>query len=120
MDPKGPSFIGLHERLDGVTDRPREASDMIVEHCVILGGQPSGTARAVAGRSRLDVHSTDITDQFEHVRHMTELLSTFGGHLRDATVETDEAGDIDTSGLFTEISRQVDKDAWFVGAHGEN
>ena len=114
---KGPSFIGLHELLDDITDRFREHSDMLAERCVILGGQPAGTAQAVAGKSRLDAYSTDITDQADHVRHMTERLITFGGHLRDAISKSDDAGDIDTSDLFTEISRAVDKDAWFIGAH---
>ena len=114
---KGSSFIGLHELLDDITGRLRDHSDMIAERCVILGGQPSGTAQAVSGKSRLPEYSTDITDQDDHVRHMTERLITFGGHLRDAIAKSDEAGDIDTSDLFTEISRAVDKDAWFVGAH---
>ena len=114
---KGDSFIGLHELLDDVTGRLREASDMLAERCVILGGQPSGTAQAVAGKSRLPEYNTDITAQDDHVRNMTDRLITFGGHLRDAIETTDKAGDIDTSDLFTEISRTVDKDAWFLGAH---
>lgn len=114
---KGSSFIGLHELLDDVTDRLREHSDMIAERCVILGGQPSGTSQVVAADSRLKAYSTDIQSQEEHVRNMTERLIAFGGHLRDAISGADEAGDLDTADLFTEISRSVDKDAWFVGAH---
>ena len=114
---KGSSFIGLHELLDDITDRLRGHSDMLAERCVILGGQPSGTAQAVSGKSRLDAYSTDIQEQDDHVRAMTERLITFGGHLRDAIPQAEEAGDIDTSDLFTEISRAVDKDAWFIGAH---
>jgi len=28
-----------------------------------------------------------------------------------------ELGDVDTADLFTEISRQIDKDLWFIEAH---
>ena len=114
---KGPSFIGLHELLDDITGRLRDHSDALAERCVILGGQPAGTAAAVSGKSRLKEYSTDVSDQDDHVRLMTEHLITFGGHLRDAINKADEAGDMDTSDLFTEISRSVDKDAWFIGAH---
>lgn len=114
---KGSSFIGLHELLDQVANRSREHSDLLAERCVILGGQPQGTTQAVAKDTRLESYPTGVTKQNEHVAAMTERLMSFGENLRNAITSADEAGDIDTSDLFTEISREVDKDAWFIGAH---
>jgi starvation-inducible DNA-binding protein len=37
--------------------------------------------------------------------------------LRKAIDVADKAGDADTADLFTEVSRAVDKDAWFIGAN---
>ncbi|MCC2629550.1 MAG: starvation/stationary phase protection protein Dps, partial [Thermomicrobiales bacterium] len=37
--------------------------------------------------------------------------------MRAAIDEADEAGDKDTADLFTEISRELDKDLWFLQAH---
>jgi len=42
-----------------------------------------------------------------------------GGEIRKAAGAAGAAGDEDTADLFTEISRSVDKDAWFIGANAE-
>ncbi|MGB6229787.1 MAG: DNA starvation/stationary phase protection protein Dps [Litorimonas sp.] len=114
---KGPSFIGLHELMDAVYDRMSEASDMIAERCIILGGHTHGTLEQVAGASTVDAYPGDISWQGDHVTALTERLMAFGALLRDSIQAAGEAGDEDTADLFTEISRTVDKDAWFVGAH---
>lgn len=116
---KGPSFIGLHELMDQVALHIRDASDMIAERMVILGGQPNGTVQAVSKDTSLDAYPVDITDQNKHVDEVTSRLMSFGASLKDALDGAGEIGDEDTADLFTEISRIVDKDAWFVGAHNK-
>jgi starvation-inducible DNA-binding protein len=44
-------------------------------------------------------------------------LAAFGKLARAAIDVADEAGDRDTADLFTGVSRQIDKDLWFVEAH---
>lgn len=117
---RGPSFIGLHELLDDIADRMRDRSDLIAERAVILGGHTAGTTQAVAEGSSLEPYPTDIKDQEKHVIALTERLIAFGKSLRACIEETEEAGDVDTADLFTEISRGIDKDAWFIGAHSTN
>src|SRR5215471_18122422 len=51
---KGPNFIGLHELFDEIHESVESYVDMIAERAVQLGGVAEGTARTVAGRSRLD------------------------------------------------------------------
>ncbi len=114
---KGSSFIGLHELLDDVADRSREHSDLIAERCVILGGHPKGTTQEIAKDTRLSPYPADITRQEDHVKAITDRLMAFGKNLRNAIEAAEEGGDSDTADLFTEVSREVDKDAWFVGAH---
>ena len=43
----------------------------------------------------------------------------FGAKLRENIEAASEAGDADTEDLFTEVSRVIDKDAWFIGAHND-
>lgn len=114
---KGPSFIGLHELLDEVASRSYEHSDTLAERIVILGGQTHGTTQKVAENTSLEDYPADITDQAEHVDALTKRFMAFGGMCRDGIAKAGEIGDEDTADLFTEISREIDKDAWFIGAH---
>lgn len=115
---KGPSFIGIHELLDNVAGRMRENVDTIAERCVILGGMAKGTTQNVAAGSSLTAYPDDKHDQADHVRDLTDRFKQFGKACREAIETADEAGDDDTADMFTEVSRIVDKDTWFIGAHG--
>ncbi|WP_298913530.1 DNA starvation/stationary phase protection protein Dps [uncultured Algimonas sp.] len=116
---KGPSFIGLHELMDEVGHRMGDAADMLAERCIILGGHTHGTLEQVADGSSVEPYPGDITWQGKHVEALMDRLMAFGALMRDSMEKASEAGDEDTADLFTEISRTVDKDAWFVGAHAE-
>ena len=114
---KGSSFIGIHELLDDVADRCREHSDLIAERCVILGGQARGTTQTVASETDLTPYPVEAQHQTHHVEALKDRFMAFGAALRDGINQAGEAGDEDTADLFTEVSRTVDKDAWFIGAH---
>jgi starvation-inducible DNA-binding protein len=114
---KGPSFIGLHELMDDVGSRMREAVDTIAERTIILGGQTTGTLEQVAQTTDVDAYPDDITWQGAHIEALTSRMMNFGAKLRQSIEAAGEAGDEDTADLFTEISRIIDKDAWFIGAH---
>ena len=114
---KGTGFIGFHELLDDVADHMRDHADLIAERAVILGGFARGTARVAAEKSTLEAYPLELADITQHAREVSGRLMDFGGKVRAAIDAADEAGDQDTADLFTEVSRVVDKDAWFVGAH---
>lgn len=116
---KGPSFIGIHELLDAVAARMEANVDTIAERCVILGGQARGTSQMVAKESSIDAYPVDAQHQSVHVDALKERYMAFGAKLRDAISAASDAGDEDTADLFTGVSRVVDKDAWFIGAHNE-
>jgi starvation-inducible DNA-binding protein len=48
---------------------------------------------------------------------VTAALASFGESVRNTTDETDQFGDIDTSDLFTEVSRGIDYQLWLVESH---
>ena len=114
---KGPGFIGIHELLDDVADRCRENADTIAERCVILGGQAKGTSQVVGEQTSLAPYPVDAQHQARHVEALKDRFMAFGAKLREGIDAAGEAGDEDTADLFTEVSRSVDKDAWFIGAH---
>jgi starvation-inducible DNA-binding protein len=75
--------------------------------------------RVAAGRSRLEEYPLNIADGHAHVEAVSRALSTFGHEARNSIEQADELGDADTSDIFTEISRGIDKWLWFVEAHAQ-
>lgn len=114
---KGPGFIGVHELLDQVAARLRDGADLIAERSVILGGYPDGTLDSVASNARLKAYPTDIEAIDAHVEALTERMKSLGEILRNAIAAAGDAGDEDSADVLTEVSRSVDKDAWFIGAN---
>ena len=116
---KGPHFIGLHELFDKIDEAVEAYVDLIAERIVQLGGIAEGAARIAAGRSRLEEYPLAIADGSAHVEAVSKALSTFGHEARNSIAQADELGDADTSDLFTEVSRGIDKWLWFVEAHSQ-
>ena len=116
---KGPHFIGLHELFDKIDEAVEAYVDLIAERIVQLGGIAEGTARVAAGRSRLEEYPLTIADGSAHVEAVSKALSTFGREARNSIDQADELGDADTSDLFMEVSRGIDKWLWFVEAHSQ-
>lgn len=116
---KGASFIALHQLFDQVYEHAGEHVDLLAERIVQLGGIAEGTLRVAAGRSRLPEYSLSVVSGAEHVQALARSLAYFGEEVRKAIDAADEIYDKDTADIFTEISRSVDKDLWFVEAHAQ-
>jgi starvation-inducible DNA-binding protein len=115
---RGSDFIQLHELYDTVAESVLEFVDEIAERAAALGGLATGTVRMAAEASSLDEYPLDAIAGEDTVRVIADRLATYGAAVREAIEVTDsELGDIDTSDLFTEISRSIDKHLWFVEAH---
>ncbi|TYB89146.1 DNA starvation/stationary phase protection protein Dps [Oceaniovalibus sp. ACAM 378] len=114
---KGPGYIGVHELLDQVADRLREGADLMAERAVILGGHARGTVEEAAEKSTLDAYPLEIENIADHVAALKDRFLKVGEAVREAIEEASDAGDADTEDLFTEVSRQIDKDAWFIGSN---
>jgi starvation-inducible DNA-binding protein len=109
----------LHKLFDEVVEAVEDYVDEIAERAVELGGTVEGTARSVAKRSTLSEYPLQISTGKEHVAALTAVLGSFGKNVRAAIAESDRIGDADTTDLFTQISRGVDKWLWFVEAHSQ-
>jgi starvation-inducible DNA-binding protein len=114
---KGPNFIALHELFDKVYENATEYPDLLAERIAQLGGSSEGTAKAVASKSKLPEYPLQISSGHDHVTALSRSLAAFGAYVRQAIDRSDEMGDKGTADIFTEISRAVDKDLWFVEAH---
>ena len=114
---RGRGYIGVHELLDQVADRLREHSDLMAERASILGGFAKGTLQVASKETTLAPYPVELSDIDAHVRELVSRFKDHGAKVRAAIDAAGEAGDEDTADLFTEVSREVDKDAWFIGAN---
>lgn len=116
---RGPHFISLHELFDKVSEEVSGFIDEIAERASALGGVAEGTLAAVSSRTTLPAYSLTISDGRDHVDALSKAIAAFGKQARAAIDQADSAGDADTADLFTQVSREVDKQLWFVEAHLE-
>ena len=114
---KGPQFIGIHLMLDGFHEEVDDYNDKVAERITQLGGTARGTAASVAAESSLAPYPLDIYKIADHLAALIDRYSTYANAVRQNIDDTDDAGDAGTSDLFTEISRGVDKQLWFLEAH---
>ena len=114
---KGPQFIGIHLMLDTFRGEQDEWTDSIAERIVQLGGTAKGTVQEIMSRTALKPYPTDIYKVADHLAALIERYAACANALRQNIDDTDEAGDADTADLFTEVSRGLDKQLWFLEAH---
>jgi len=116
---KGPSFIALHELFDKVATSADEFADLNAERVAALGGTAEGTLAAVSKRTTLAAYPLKLASGAEHVEALSSALAAFGTSARAAIDEATRFGDADTADIFTEVSREADKQLWFVEAHAQ-
>ena len=116
---KGPSFIALHELFDKVAEESEEYPDLIAERIVQFGGVAEGTIQVVTNRSNLPEYPLVLTTGHEHVEAFSHALAVYGELIRNTIKQATELDDPATADIFTQISRSVDKNLWFIEAHNQ-
>ena len=114
---KGIHFYQLHLLFDQLAEKRQAEADELAERATELGGYALGTVRMAAANSRLPEIPTGINAGVDYVQALVERYGIHANAMRKAIDDADEAGDKDTADLFTEISRELDKDLWFLQAH---
>lgn len=116
---KGPNFIALHELFDKVAEEADGWADLLAERAVQLGGDATGTLQAVAQHPNLPAYPTGRIPWRDHVAALSKSMSALAAAVRRDIDSAGKAGDQGTADLFTEISRAIDKQLWFVESHLE-
>ncbi len=114
---KGAHFYPLHLLFDQLAEKRLGESDEIAERATALGGYATGTVRMAAANSQIPEMPTDIDAGIDYVQALVDRYTRHANAVRAAIEQADEVGDLDTADLFTEISRELDKDLWFLQAH---
>lgn len=114
---KGPRFIALHELFDKFNEESEDWVDDLAERIVQLGGHAHGTLQEAAQASPLLAYPKGRHGEDEHLKALASQTASLGALLRSGIDAAAAAGDADTADLFTEISRALDKQLWFIEAH---
>lgn len=114
---KGLQFFQLHELFDKLADDVLGYVDLIAERATALGGTALGTARMAAASSRLPEYPVDAVGGKHHVEALVARYAALAKTTRAAIEKCDKLGDLDTADLFTEVSRGLDKQLWFLESH---
>ena len=114
---RGPNFIAIHQLFDKVADTALDASDLIAERAAALGGTAEGTIQVASEKSSLVPYPLGVADEAKHVFAVSAALAAFGQQIHDAISAATTSGDSTTADLYTEISRGIDLQLWFVESH---
>ena len=114
---KGPSFYSLHLLFDQLASGFDEQIDTIAERVASLGGVAHGTVRQAAKSSSLDEFPEDIGSDLEFARVLAQRFAVAASSVRSNIDRTSELGDQGTSDIYTTLSRELDKNNWFLEAH---
>jgi starvation-inducible DNA-binding protein len=113
---RGPNFWQLHKMFDEIATAVEAHIDEVAERIATLGGFPRGTVRMASNGSQLP----EFPETFEDLKHVTTLIERFSivaDTVRQNIDKSDELSDKTTADLFTEISRSIDQQLWFLEAH---
>ena len=113
----GPHFIAYHELFDDIADHVLEAIDTMAERVTALGGAVNTSVQTVAGTTQLSAWSGEHRQDPAVIARLADLIGQVGNAIRSGIDQAAELEDADTADLFTEVSRQLDKDLWFLEAH---
>ena len=114
---RGPGFIAIHELFDRVSEDAEKYSDMLAERVGGLGGTAQGTIQAAVARTFLIAYDLGVADEESHIFAVSAALAAFSQSTRESISIAKDFGDVVTADMFTEISRGVDKQLWFVESH---
>lgn len=114
---RGPNFIAIHELMDQFREEMDEGNDLIAERAAQLGGAVFGTTQTVAESTTVEPYPVDIFAMEDHLHALIDRFGTVGNAIREAIDKADESGDQDTADIFTEVSRALDKNLWFLESH---
>jgi starvation-inducible DNA-binding protein len=114
---KGMHFMQLHELFDAVAAHLEEQTDTIAERITTLGGVANGTVREAAAKSGLPEADLAASDGASMLQFLVHNVAHHANALRQAVQESNDLGDAITADLFTQVTRELDKDVWFLEAH---
>jgi len=106
--------------FDKIAEESENYPDLIAERIVQFGGIAQGTVQVVVNRSSLPNYPLVVITGKEHIEAFSHSLAVYGELIRVAIKQAADLDDPASADIFTEISRGVDKNLWFIEAHNQS
>ena len=106
----------LHQLLDSVAGHCEEQPDMGAERVTALDGVAKGTVEFVVRNSSVRDYDLAGTSGEQDVCGRVNAVASLAAQLQTDISLAEGLGDKATADLLTEVTRQVDKDLWFLEA----
>lgn len=114
---RGIHFQLFHDLFDEVAEGLPDFVDDIAERIGSLGGVALGTTRAAAAATRLPEIDRSLLNGDVAARAVSQRLAQVANASRSGIDKASDASDEITADLLTEITRELDKQLWFVESH---
>jgi starvation-inducible DNA-binding protein len=114
---KGMHFLQLHQLFDAVHDEVEGFVDLIAERITTLGHIADGRVQSTAAATGLNEYPLAAAGGEAHLRALAASVAQFAKLVRADIDLATEAGDADSADIFTQVSREIDKQLWLLEAH---
>lgn len=114
---RGLNFYQLHQLFDEVHGVVEEFVDTLAERITALGGVADGRVQTTAKSTTLYEYALETSGGEQHLKAVAAVLGEFAKSVRADIDAAAALPDADTADVLTEISRETDKQLWFVEAH---
>ena len=114
---RGPHFLQLHQLFDAVHDSAEQFVDLIAERITALGHVADGRVATTAAATTLYGYPLEAAGGEAHLKALSASIAAFGKAVREGIDQAGTIGDADTADLFTQVSRETDKQLWLLEAH---
>lgn len=114
---KGKDFPSLHALFATIATELAAYTDLVAERIAALGGVAMGTVRIAATQSKLPEYPDALLEGDAHVLALAERFAQYGAALRSSIALVADVEDAGSAAIYTDISRGVDKQLWFLEAY---
>lgn len=111
---KGKNFFVLHLLFTTLGTQLAAYTDLMAERIVVLGGVVRGTVRRAALQSKLPEYPDGLVEGDAHVLALVERFAYYAAAIRGSIALATDVEDADSAAVYTDISRGVDKQLWFL------
>lgn len=114
---KGMEFISLHKLFDEMAEQVEHLVDTLAERITTLGGTALGTLQQATLNTELNAYPLTIFTAKDHLVHLAHNFAILSELSRANISRTGELEDIATADVYTDLTRMLDKNLWFIEAH---